>query len=494
LEDDGDHNDAFPNDAVYGDETIIQSGAGVGSYNVTINISKWSSVASEKVQIEVNDELSTTATISNTTFYKGYNMLISGRISSLRGVIRENSTFDITFSSGTWEFSDTFETDSSGDFSYTYPVSFADPDRTWEITLSGNDSYGNKLNKTFTVEVVTPSQILYYGVFFSTNPLLIYTRGDEIPVSVFVRKGEQAIEDANVSYKDPAGQRRYLTEVTPGYYEDTYYVPMDAPTGSWTLAVQAIKYENSTLQAGASTYFNINITPLEFVYDLIEPTRFVFTAGESIKFTISVKYGNGTPVTGASVRAETPSGDILIFDESEAHGYYTKTYTPSNTENGSWSLNVLATDSNENFALIGKEILIRESVPLIPPWGWILIAGILISSALFWKIEGEVRFYRWRFSKLKTESDRIENMKGIVEERYFNRRIDEETYTKLMRDYEEQGVGVLSKLAAIQKKANLKGKKPKTKGSKKKGSKPKKEKFEPKPLPEPEPPRELPPE
>jgi hypothetical protein len=465
LKDDGSHNDAFANDAVYGEETIIQPGAGVGLYNLTVNVTKWGGTSSANVQIEVRDALSTTAAVSNTTFYKGYEISVSGKVRSLRGVIRENATFEISFSSGSWRFTDTFQTDSSGEFIYIYPVSFAEPDGVWGIALGGNDSHGNRLNKTFEVEVITPSQILYYGVYFSTSPLSSYTRGDEIPVSVFVRKGDNPVENADVSYKDPAGNRRFLHEVTPGYYEDTYTFPMNSPIGPWTLAIQAIKYENNTLQAGASSPFTINITALQFVYDLIEPTRFVFVAGEPITLTISLRYANGTPVTGASVKTDSPSGEILIFDEGEVPGYYTRVYTPGNYENGSWSLNVLAKDSNENFVIIGKEILIRENIPLIPPWGWIIIAGVVLSSLIFWKVNGERRYYRWRFAKLNSEKERIETMKGIVEERYFNRRIDEETYTKLMRDYEEQSVGILSKLAAIQQKAKIR-KKPKKKKTK----------------------------
>ena len=105
-----------------------------------------------------------------------------------------------------------------------------------------------------------------------------------------------------------------------------------------------------------------------------------------------------------------------------------------------------------------------------------MIISVILGVVVFWKVQGETRYYTWRYSNLKEERDRIEMMKGIVEERYFNRQIDEDTYTKLMREHEEQSVGVISKLQEIQerikKKPRQKPKKPEKKAEKPKRKKP----------------------
>jgi hypothetical protein len=283
-------------------------------------------------------------------------------------------------------------------------------------------------------------------------PASSYRRGSEIPVSVYVRRGDTPVTGANVSYRDPDAKKRFLREVSNGVYEDIYTLSLNTTLGDWVLAIQAINYEQGTLQAGASVPISIEIGPMIFGYTLVEPSRSQFIAGEVVDIIISVKFENGTPVKGAIVTTESPSGNTIVFDEQDTPGYYRASYLTTNLDNGSWSMSILAQDVFGNIATIDKRVLIRENLPPIPPWGWIVIVSVLIATLAYWKLQGETRFYIWRYRKLETENKRIETMKGIVEEKYFNRMIDQKTYTKLMRQYEEKTVSLLSRVAQIQKK------------------------------------------
>lgn len=495
LYDDGAHDDAFADDAIYGSEIVISGLIPEGSYIVNVSASKWGNWANETRTIIVNKSLATTFSSDNSTYYKGYDIQLAGAITSLQGLKKENMSLVLNFTSGTWNFHTEIQTDENGEFEYTYPIYFSDPDGEWKISINGYDDINNSVQQDIYVNVITPSQLLYYGVFFSAMPGSSYKRGSEIPISVYVRKGDNPISSANVSYRDPDGVKRYLSEVSTGVYEDIYSIPLNATLGVWSLAIQATKYEGDTLQAGASVPLLVEIEPMSFEYTLIEPTQFQFVAGEQINIVISLRFENGTPVTGAIVTSNNPSGGNLIFDEQDIPGYYGVSYSPTNLENGSWSLSIKAQDISGNLATINREILIRESIPLIPPWGWILIISVIMGTLVYWKVQGETRFYVWRYDKLKKEKDRVESMKGIVEERYFNRRIDEETYTKLMRDYEEQSVDVLSKVAQIKEKIKKSGKEDKlTKKQEKPKKKKEKKKVDDKPVEKPEPEQESIPE
>ena len=469
LHDDGLHNDAFANDAIYGGQTSVSSSIPPGNYTVSVTASKWGNESTGGIDVNVRDELVTSFQATNDTYYMGYDIELSGSLKSMQNVKKTNTSLDIFFIKDAWSFHDTVQTDSNAEFEYTYPILFSDPDGTWTILINGTDEYNNTLETTLSVDVVTPTQVLYYYIQYSAPPTNTYTRGSEVKLSVYVRRGDALISEANVSYRDPSGNRRFMSEVSDGIYEDSFVISMDSPIGNWTLAVQATKYENDTLRAGASSSMTIEIEPMYFSYELIEPTRFQFTAGEVIDILLSVSFENGTPVSGAIVSTITPNGETLVFDEQDIPGYYKTTYTPTNAENGSWTMTILAQDSVGNLVTVDKRVLIRENIPLVPPWGWIVIISIILGVVVFWKIYGETEFFTWRYHRLKEEKDRIEMMKGIVEERYFNRQIDEDTYTKLMREHEEQSVGVISKLQEIQGKIKKKGKT-------KKETRPKKEK------------------
>jgi hypothetical protein len=459
LHDDGAHADAFPDDAIYGGQISVPSTTPPGNYTLSITASKWGNQTTSTINISVRDGLVTVLTATNETYFKGYDIELSGSLKSMQDVKKTEVTLDVYFIHDTWSFIDTVTTDSNADFSYVYPILFSDPNGIWTVTVNGTDSYNNTASSSLEVTVVVPSQVVYYDVRYSAPPGSIYSRGSTVNLGIYVRRGDNPITDANVSYRDPSGNKRYMNEVSDGIYEDSFVIPMDARLGNWTLAIQATKYENGTLRAGATSPMTIEIRPMNFNYELIEPSRFNFVAGETINLLISITFENGTPVSGAIVTTETPSGDIIVFDEQDINGYYSASYTPSNIENGSWSMSVLAQDGSGNFVSVEKKILIREDVPLVPPWGWIIIISIIMGVLVFWKVSGETRYYTMRYHKLKEERDRIEMMKGIVEERYFNRQIDEDTYTKLMREHEEQSVGVISKLQEIQEKTKQKPKK-----------------------------------
>ena len=458
LYDDGEHGDAYSGDAIYGRSVTIGSQTEAGTYNLTINATKWSGTSTETTSFVLNPVLQASVDTLNDTYNKGYDIIFSGSVSSLQGVEKQNMSIKIHLIKDDWIFVKNTMTDSNAEFEYTYPILFSDPDGTWTILINGTDEYNNTLETTLSVDVVTPTQVLYYYIQYSAPPTNTYTRGSEVKLSVYVRRGDALISEANVSYRDPSGNRRFMSEVSDGIYEDSFVISMDSPIGNWTLAVQATKYENDTLRAGASSSMTIEIEPMYFSYELIEPTRFQFTAGEVIDILLSVSFENGTPVSGAIVSTITPNGETLVFDEQDIPGYYKTTYTPTNAENGSWTMTVFAQDEHGNYVEILKDLLIRESNPLIPPWGWIVIISIIFGVVVFWKFQGESQYYTWRYHKLKKDSDRIENMKGIVEEKYFNRQIDQKTYTKLMRDYEEQTVNLLSRIAQIKKKVKPKKK------------------------------------
>ncbi|TFH05831.1 MAG: hypothetical protein E4H14_11950 [Candidatus Thorarchaeota archaeon] len=477
LHDDGAHSDAFSDDAIYGGQISVPTTIPPGNYTITVTASKWGNQSTDTIQIYVKDEVVTTLIATNDTYYKGYDIQLLGSLKSMQDVKKSGVELDIYFIHDSWTFYDAITTDSNADFAYTYPILFSDPEGTWTILINGTDEYNNTANASLEVDIFVPSQVVYYDVRYSAPPASIYSRGSTVNLGIYVRRGDTPISEANVSYRDPSGNRRYMTEVSDGIYEDSFVVPLDSRLGNWTLAIQATKYENVTLRAGASSPMIIDIKPMNFNYELIEPTRFNFVAGETIDFIISVTFENSTPVSGAIVTTETPSGNTLVFDEQDVEGYYSASYIPSNIENGSWTMTILAQDGVGNCVLVEKKILIRENIPLVPPLGWIVIISIIFGVVIFWKVYGETRFFTWRYYKLKEERDRIEMMKGIVEERYFNRQIDEDTYTKLMREHEEQSVGIISKLQEIQERVKHK---PKKKTQEKQKDKPKKKSKGPK--------------
>jgi len=468
LYDDGEHGDAYAGDAIYGRSVTIGSQTAAGTYNLTVTATKWGGTSIEISSFIIDPILQSDASIPNDTYDKGYDILISGSVSSLQNIERGNMSLKLYMIKDDWVFVTDISTDTNADFYYTYPIFFSDPEGTWTILINGTDEYNNTLEKILYVDIITPTQVLYYYVQYSAPPTTSYERGNEVKLSVYVRRGDTLITEANVSFRDPSGNRRYMTEVSDGVYEDSFFILLNATLGNWILAIQATKYENETLQAGTSETTHVQVEPMLFKYSLVEPTRSQFTAGETIDMIIIVKYENDTPLSGAIVTTETPSGSLIVFNEQDVDGYYSASYTPSNIENGSWTMAILAQDVYGNYIEVAKDLLIRENLPLIPPWGWIIIISVVLGIFVFWKVQGETRYYTWRYQNLKREAGRVENMKGIVEEKYFNRQIDQKTYTKLMRDYEEKTVNFLSKLAQIEKKV----KKPKK--AKKSDSKPKK--------------------
>ncbi|MDI6799008.1 MAG: hypothetical protein QMD12_03405 [Candidatus Aenigmarchaeota archaeon] len=450
LFDDSNHNDDAANDGVYAN-SISSLEISPGSYPIKLSATKDSYYTEKTVNITVISQLSVLLQTDKSEYVKGETIRINGGVTDAKGGAVQNAQVLITLRADTWKFEKQTTTDSSGRFSYEYPIGFGDLEGLWGITSDATDSYGNQGTNKVVVKVTNPPGMVYHLQFISPLPDMNYHRGENLTIKVRVTQ-EQPVTGATVTCKTPTGSIIRLDEIGNGIYSKEYEIKFEDPLGVWSMSCQAIKEEVGKLLLGGN-FVNVIIASIKIGIEIIKPESETLTSGAVVEFFTRVFYPNNQPVREAIVTLIF-QGETVPMSEKEA-GVYSATYAVK--DQGQFNATIKVRDLNGNTGEAEKSFVVKQD---LMSWlltflkYWWLTFFILLPLFAFAAIkakEPKEKKIEKEIKKYEKELRQIEDMQRVTQQEYFTRKIDEKTFKTMMEDFEKKSIEFQVKLRDLKK-------------------------------------------
>jgi hypothetical protein len=198
---------------------------------------------------------------------------------------------------------------------------------------------------------------------------------------------------------------------------------------------------------------DVYVTQLELSLQRISPVQTIFQPGDVAEFKLKLTYPDNKPFRNATVYLKTGSETIRMNETGD--GVYEGDYEVRSQ--GVFSFDVYAEDSFGNSGSFPGEIVLTAGFTPLSLYWLILpfVVVVLILAGVVWKrgrkeiiIKEEPSKPRIdRKTELKNqiaELDRkisdIEKAKEEVENEYYQRKIDEKTFNRMVQNYEQERI------------------------------------------------------
>jgi len=447
LLDDGKVEDEEANDGVYAASVFVPGAMEIAPYTIIFSATKNSYYTEKYVNIQIKESpLSVTLLTDKFEYFKGENIRIQGRVYDNKGNIVQYANVLINFSSESWGLSSQILTNEEGQFFYDYPISFGDPDGDWTILVSVEDEYGNEGQTQGSITVRPPATLYYSLEFIEPTKGYSYERGESFDIRVGVMRGDESVKGASVTCKNPLGTIIELKESGGGVYSEIYNISFKDPLGINSITCEVKKEEDGDiLRGGSFTNILINSTKLEI--KILSPNITTLNSRESILFVVEAKYPSGELVKGGSITLNF-QGETLAFGETK-DGIYTTTIRPK--DKGEFLARVSAKDGYGNEIESDKEFLVKFSwFYFVLDFWWLPFLGWLPLTFVGFKyfregVPKDVRIRR-EIAKYKKELRQVEKMQAITQNEYFQRKIDELSFKRMMEDLEQKVIELQVKI------------------------------------------------
>lgn len=412
--------------------------AEAGTYTYRIKGSGGGLTRREDLTVNIKKDIELSVDTDRENYFRGEWITISGTADNPLGSPVTSGTATIELTSGDWSKKLTTEI-SNGTYTKDYFITFDNPPRDWQISITAEDNHGNLTSKpeNTNITVTTPTNYSHYNVSFVSPPEgHTFSRGEEIQMTVQITEEGEAVRDADVYLATPEGEEVLLSEGSPGMYSTTYTPSWDASIGEWEIMVLGKKVTTS-LKAGVSfSTIKIKNSPLQI--ELLSPTREEIEKGETIEVKAKITYPNGEPVSEAIVKVKTLQGKNLHLS-GQGGGLYTTKYRVSSENDEKWTLQVSASDAHGNSKTL-QATTINVTSPSPSTYAiryWWTTLPILVAASL-----GVVPVFigylrKRRLIKIKDEREDLKDLREKTPQQYFAKgSISRETYEKRMKKYE----------------------------------------------------------
>ncbi|MBU0661833.1 MAG: hypothetical protein ABH854_04380 [Candidatus Diapherotrites archaeon] len=351
---------------------------------------------------------------------------LKGETVSLRGGCIAGETIAISVTSTRREIiSGELPCPDSGAFEFTHQISYLDPAGEWTALA---EAESGRASVEFNIAPTKPSRYLLIS-FLSPGRATLH-RSDAVEINVKITDSGTPVEDAQAIAWDIMGNKRMLVYKGDGIYSTGTEIPLDAPSGIWSLAVTAQRGVNGELRGGEGG-LNLKVEPAEISIGILRPYTRNFDVGSIIHLTVALTYADGTPVTDAIASVNIKGENMPMAWRGE--NLYDFNYSAMDIDRGSLALIVTAEDGHGNRGEEKIDVVIGTT-----PWamlGVVLVAGAAIFAVLAIAFIITVTLFRKhsRAQSLKQKlSETNAEIRRLQEDYFDNTSIGRESYrTKL---------------------------------------------------------------
>ncbi|MCK4497436.1 MAG: hypothetical protein KAU24_04515, partial [Candidatus Aenigmarchaeota archaeon] len=421
-----------------------------GSYIITVFVKRDSQIWTETTNVYVNPELD----ISLETDKNEYEILdkvtLQGQVLKNGKPVQASIKLKLVCPSRSF-MEITLDTDSSGNYLYEYLISMATPAEVCRFELNTKDSEGN-YNFTSKEIRIFPSEKEAYRIdFLSPEPGSKYKKGDSVKIRTKISYGDDPLEGAEVLCINPMFEESIeLSEVGNGVYDGDYLIGKEAPLGLWILTCVAKTPDEYFGRKSVNVY----ITPLELKLTRISPSQTNFQPGDVVNILLKLTYPDNKPLENATVYLKV-GNQIIYLNETSEPGVYEVDYNLE--DQGVFTFDVHAEDQFGNERLFPGEIILTAGFAPFSLLWFVLpfVIAVMLLAGVVWKRGRKEVIIKEEPAKPKVdrktevknkiaELDRkinnIEKAKEEVEKEYYERKIDEKTFNRMVQNYEQEKI------------------------------------------------------
>ena len=464
---------------IYGANVTISKEVKKENYVLLVRGRRGSAVDERQILVTLDPTITVDTSIKD-SYFKGDRIFFEGVLKYFDGSLAKNTSLEIAFfAPGDFFFNVSAASDQNGKFAVSYPISFAEPDGTWDIRITARDKDGNEGSTILKTKISTPEGVVFYTVnILSPFKDAEFKRGEVVPITVEVKEEGRLVEKAPVEVKDPHGDFLPLQEIRPGIYSAENHLHIHPHDTVWQISIQAVKNVEGVTKAGGNR-IAVNLLPSTLNLVLLQPTNFDFFTGQQITLQAQLQYSDGTPAERSDVKAKIANQSIPLVEVEP--GIYEATYlfTPlrapvagqaisRKTETATMELsaedvygNIVTTPAAAvTIKQISRlELLVRLFYYNIVARFWYLfVSGFLFLVLVTYPLWHSYYLNARLHTLTEAEKRNIEVQKDIQRKYFKNHSISRNDYDKLISKYREQISSMREKKLKIRNKLGKKNK------------------------------------
>ncbi len=451
---------------VYSRTISVGSSAEKGSYILNFYVKKDSNTYKAETNVYVDPELEVSLDTDAYEYEILEKVIIQGRVLDNGKPVKATGNLRLACPSRT--FKDiVLETDGSGNYLHEYLLSMATPPETCRFELDTVDSHGNYNSTSSEVRIVPSEKETYKVTFISPLPESRFRKGDSVSIRIEATQGGEPLEGAEVRCMNPLLEEGiFLKQQGGGVYEGDYTITRESPSGMWVLTCVASTQDGYFGRKSLNVY----ITPLDVRLHTISPSKMIFQPGEVADISIALEYPDGRAFENATVYLAI--GSERVYLEESGEGVYGGEYEMKSQ--GVFTFDVYAEDRFGNQGTFPGEIVLTAGFSPVSLYWLVLpfaIAVLLLAGAA-WKVglgRGRVireevvarepvkkkvdrkEEIRKRIGELERKLKNIEKSKDVVEQEYYDRKVDEKTFNRMVQNFEQEIIAVNVEIEELKK-------------------------------------------
>ncbi|GEM_PF-1555566 len=441
LYDDGNHADNKKSDGVYANTLSIDRSIAKGTHSVIVNAEKLGVSASKTIKLIVDPVLDFPVSASKSQMVLGDIISFSGSAKRRGKPVLQQISFSAADenSNPIAGFSQSIVPDENGNFSFDYHTSMIEPIGEWAVSAEVSDEFGNIGSFQKKIKVAAPGTAMFLDLEFLFPPEdqdSVFERGDEVKLLAGLVFEGEPLSEAKVTAVFADSYSVELSESAPGKYTGKFEIPFDFPTGIVELRGIASKEIERTNYNGAALA-RLIIKEAQIKIAVVEPSVNVFAVGETINFSLSLKYSSGAAATGTAFTAIASDGREIALKETRPGNFEgTVSIIASDLNGFGVSFNAVDSFGNKGAKSIPFEIMESRSLFFYFLTDPLLVVFILLGIIILVVLLFFVFRLRKRLSALEKRRAELAKLREELQENYFSRGvIDKAEYYNLMSQY-----------------------------------------------------------
>jgi len=224
-----------------------------------------------------------------------------------------------------------------------------------------------------------------------------------------------------------------LTELSEGYYQESYTIPLDSVNGYWSLSINSMNTSEGSIFAGGSNN-SIYVKPTSLIINLLEPSLTEYNSGKNMEIKINLTYQNNHVVKNAFVIAKLLNNEVKLINRG--NGIYSENYSITDEYLGRKNLKIVASDLYDNNASISLIVQFNKESHSNFPFSSIFFIIFVITILIFVIMLFKKRFFYHLHRDIENEIKEIKCLQKEAAINYFMKgSINRNTYDKLMKEH-----------------------------------------------------------
>ena len=406
-----------------------------GSYVLT-----FSAQDKEKmVEINIDSSLGVQLSTDRQEYELSDTVSLSGSVS--RKGSGAQATVELSMECGGWsENIGSVDTDSGGSFSYTFPLSDIVPSGTCAVIADASDSNGNSGRGVAQITVRKSEFDIYVVKILSPVSGQTFLEGESFGIEARVMDGATPLEGSEVTCTFQGKEVTLSEEGNGDYFLNTSLNTLSGSVikpGEYNHTLSCIARKGEFFGRG---FTSVRIKP-KLLVSLIQPKGNVTETGKSVHFVVSAFYSDGIPLENGSVALEVNGEDIML--NSTGKGIYEGDYTFRSS--GDNLLSFVARDNEGYMNVYQATISSIAMVGVNWPGIGMIIAGLSVllsigamKKEMKKKQPDRASLLKDRIKDLQNEKKAVEKAKEDAEMEYYQRKINENEFRRMMEEYERE--------------------------------------------------------